>query len=841
MNDTQKYYNNVTLKYQLFNSLFLLLPFEGINTTGTFLPLFTKICEQGLNKGLTSEEIINNFFDEYVSVETSKGRLDYLFDFIKYIERQVVLFDSIEDASFEQLKSNQGKGSIKELSIRVNAEKKIEEFKKLLEEVSVRIVLTAHPTQFYTGDVLGIIADLEPAIKSNDISQVDVLLRQLGKTPFLKKIKPTPYEEAISLIWFLENVFYKAIPKLFKSVLNTVGLSSDQIKNTSLFSIGFWPGGDRDGNPFVTHETTLQVANRLRSTLLKCYYRDLRIIRRRLTFAGVVELVSAAEQRIYNGAYGDETSNYASADEFIFDLNKILELLLQSHQGLFKELVEDLILKIRIFGFHFAKMDVRQNMKIHRLAWKQLLDTPEIVEVDYINQLLSLKKINTSISNSESSELISSINSVISIQKRNGEEACCRYIISNSTAARDVIEVYSLFKLINNGEVPMDIIPLFESVEDLNNASYVMQQLFEIEEYRNHLSKRSNKQTIMLGFSDGTKDGGYLKANWSIFKAKESLTEICKQYDVQVVFFDGRGGPPGRGGGNTHEFYASQGNTISSKEIQITIQGQTINSNFGKVASCQYNLEQLFSALIENQLFLDNYTNLTTADRILMEDLCNESYKSYLNLKNHKSFVPYLENATPLKWFGETNIGSRPAKRNASGGFVFEDLRAIPFVGSWAQMKQNVPGYYGIGSGLNSIINQGKKQEIINLVNKSLYLKSLLSNSNQSLAKCNFEVSEWLSKSTEFSEFYKMLKDEYELSELLILEVMQIHELMEDVPVSKESVKVRESIVMPLVVIQQFALQMINSSKIDDDEIIIYQKLVLRCMFGIINAARNAA
>lgn len=841
MNDTLKYYNNVTLKYQLFNSLFLLLPFEGINTTGTFLPLFSKACQRGIENGLTAEEIVNQFFEEFVLIDPSKKNIDYLFDFIKYIERQVVLFDSIEDASFEHLKGNQGKGSIKELSVRINSEKKNEVFRKLLEEVSVRIVLTAHPTQFYTGEVLGIIADLEPAIKSNDISQVDALLRQLGKTPFLKKIKPTPFEEAISLIWFLENVFFKSIPKLVQSVVNSADLRPDQLKNMNLFSVGFWPGGDRDGNPFVTHETTLKVAGRLRTTLLKCYYRDLRVIRRRLTFAGVIELVSLAEQRIYSGAYGDDKLNYPSAEEFIRDLNEILTKLNTSHQGLFKELVEDLILKVRIFGFHFAKMDVRQNMKFHRLAWMQLRGNTEENESSYIGQLLSLPEIQSNVVGDEAIELIKSVEAILSIQKSNGPEACSRYIISNSTAARDVIEVYSLFKLLNKGEIPVDIIPLFESVEDLNNASNVMQQLFEIREYRNHLSNRGNKQTIMLGFSDGTKDGGYLKANWSIFKAKESLTNICKQYDVQVVFFDGRGGPPGRGGGNTHEFYASQGSTISSKEIQVTIQGQTINSNFGKLASCSYNLEQLFSALIENQLFQRDTNLLSSEDRKLMEELCDEAYASYLNLKNHPSFVPYLEKATPLKWFGETNIGSRPAKRNASGGFVFEDLRAIPFVGSWAQMKQNVPGYYGIGSALNAVLKKGKREEIINLINKSLYLKSLLSNSNQSLAKCNFGVTEWLNKSEEFTEFYSLLKNEYQLSESLILDVMQIHELMEDVPVSKESVKVREQIVMPLVVIQQFGLQMINNPNLNDDEKIIYQKLVMRCMFGIINAARNAA
>jgi len=368
-----------------------------------------------------------------------------------------------------------------------------------------------------------------------------------------------------------------------------------------------------------------------------------------------------------------------------------------------------------------------------------------------------------------------------------------------------------------------------------------MEKLYQIKEYRAHLKQRNSKQVIMLGFSDGTKDGGYLKANWGIFKAKEALTNISKQYGIDVVFFDGRGGPPGRGGGNTYEFYASQGETIASTEFQLTIQGQTISSNYGKTASCKYNLEQLFCALIDNQLFRKESLKLSTKDRDLIEKLSDAAYQKYLKLKKHKAFVPYLENATPLRWFGDTNIGSRPAKRNQKDKLVFEDLRAIPFVGSWAQMKQNIPGYFGIGTAIEEIADKKMKKDLMNLCEKSAFVQTLFSNSTQSLAKCNFSLSSWLTENKDFADFYQVLVDEFERSKKNILEVMQQEELMEDFPASKASVMLREKIVLPLVAIQQFALQMLNTQETKESERHTYEKLTLRCMFGIINAARNSA
>src|SRR6185312_9443364 len=256
------------------------------------------------------------------------------------------------------------------------------------------------------------------------------------------------------------------------------------------------------------------------------------------------------------------------------------------------------------------------------------------------------------------------------------------------------------------------IVPLIETVEDLQNSVPIMKTLFENKEYREHLKRRNDIQTIMLGFSDGTKDGGYLMGNWCIYRAKEDLTAISKQYGIEVIFFDGRGGPPARGGGKTHKFYASMGKNISNKEIQLTIQGQTVSSNFGTIDAAQYNIEQLIHAGISNDIFSDKSITLEEDEEALLQEMADESFDSYTVLKNHPDFMDYLIHISPLKFYGETNIGSRPAKRGSSGKISFEDLRAIPFVGSWSQLKQNVTGYYGVGAALEKMDKEGKLPQL---------------------------------------------------------------------------------------------------------------------------------
>ena len=846
----------VSTRYHMYNSLFLNLPYSGIYRTGTLLPLLLQSCEIGYELGKDPKTIIKKFFADYTPKASKEEQFDLLFGFIQYIERQVVLFDSVEDAAFDEINELKGKGTVAELLLRTEAEGATDELKKKLEEFSVRVVLTAHPTQFYPGNVLAIINDLEEVIRENRLEHINLLLRQLGKTAFINKEKLTPYDEAVSLCWFLENVFYTSIPAIVNKLRIGLNIPLDEWKNFDLIKIGFWPGGDRDGNPFVTHEITLKVAQHLQQTLLKCYHRDIRFLKRRLTFKGVDHIIARAERKVYPIAFSGYGEIYNHPDELLEDLMEAREVLIRDHKGLFLNLLEAFIMKVKFFGFYFASMDIRQDSRKHGYAWEAILETlkpknkklhdfENLSDQEKIDTLLSLKFKPTSLTFEDSfvNELIGSISVIGQIQEQNGEEGCHRYIISNCQSALDVIRVYQLANLIigQNSKLPLDIVPLFETIEDLSNAGAIMEALYKIPTYREHLKRRGSKQTIMLGFSDGTKDGGYLRANWSIYQAKENLTRITRDEGFTAVFFDGRGGPPARGGGNTHDFYASLGDTIEDKEVQITIQGQTISSNFGKPVSCAYNLEQLLSAGVENAVFHNHKNQLKQDDIQLLNALAKEGHKAYLDLKQHPKFVAYLEKITPLSFFGDINIGSRPAKRN-QGSLKFEDLRAIPFVASWAQMKQNIPGFYGVGTALKELKKKGKLPKLKILFKESLFFRTLLSNSMMSLTKTYYPATAYLAKDKEFSSLWKKMYAEYKLSSEMILEVSGLSELMENNPMNRDSVKLRERIVLPLITIQQFALQQLRTlEKAEEKNEKVYRKLVLRCMFGIINAARNSA
>jgi phosphoenolpyruvate carboxylase len=346
------------------------------------------------------------------------------------------------------------------------------------------------------------------------------------------------------------------------------------------------------------------------------------------------------------------------------------------------------------------------------------------------------------------------------------------------------------------------------------------------------------EQTIMLGFSDGTKDGGYLKANWEIFNVKERLSRVCAEYGVRVVFFDGRGGPPARGGGKTHRFYASQGANIANHEIHLTIQGQTITSIYGTDDQFLNNCEQLITAGINNSLFLNEKTHIAPQQRKLLDELALLSFQKYTALKQHPKFVPYLEKISPLKYYGKTNIGSRPSRRGKSEELSLSDLRAIPFVGSWSQLKQNVPGYFGLGSALNELKKSGRLQEAKALFADMPFFRALLLNSMMAVKKTFFPLTAYMKEDPDFGDFWQMLYDEYQLSLELMLEVSGFEELMQEEPVSSSSVSVREEIVLPLITIQQHALQKVLDGEGATET---YEKLVTRSFFGSINASRNSA
>ena len=856
---SREFEESVELNFQLYNSLFLTLPLDGIQQTGHLLPLLSRACQQGLDAGQAPDEIIEDFFETHRPEGDEAARIDFLFRIIQYVERQVVLIDALEDAAYgriHRLDSQEGKGgALSQLLERAaHDQSRQKALAGMLEHFGVRTVLTAHPTQFYPGQVLAIISDLTRAIAEGRSAEIRDLLQQLGNTPFFRKEKPSPYDEAALLSWYLSNVFYSAagelVDRLAKSHPESVA------RNRELITIGFWPGGDRDGNPYVTIDTTRRVAERLRSSILKCYHDDIRSLKRRLSFRGLYEKLDTLDKTLQREVHADETRSSLHHADLIRLLDEIEHELRERYQSLYLDELLSFRRKLQLFGFHFASLDIRQDSRVIRRTLDAVLALqPDVVpngfesldETDQIRTLLQCRG-SVDVSQLEDSLIRDTAESTLvmrDIQRRNGERGCHRYIISNCRGPLDVARVIALFRLCGWGDeaLSVDIVPLFETIDDLEHAGDSMRELFAEPAYRQHLQQRGDRQTVMLGFSDGTKDGGYLMANWAIYQAKEDVTAVSREEGVEVIFFDGRGGPPARGGGDTYLFYAALGRTIESSQIQMTVQGQTISSHYGHRLAAVHNLGQLLSAGLDNNLYDDPERELDHLQRTLMRELARQSHEKYQAFKGHPLFLPYLEEMSTLKYYAMANIGSRPSKRSSDEALKFEDLRAIPFVGAWAQLKQNVPGFYGVGSALKYQEKYGRLDACVDLYESSRFFRALIANSMQSMSKTNFALTRYMRDDPKFGEFWEMIHQEFELSREMVLKISGQKILLEDNPRSRQSIRLREQVVLPLLVIQQYALIRAQRCRRSGDEARLgdYENMVMRSLFGNINASRNSA
>lgn len=840
----------VKRKFQFLDSVFLSLPLNNLEN-GKILTDFKEHVYKTSGEVKNPEEIISSCFPDRCE---DKDIIDDLFQIIKYIEREIVLFDSIEDSAFEKINNLNGPNSLANVIGNAITDEKSQILSDLLSQINIRLVLTAHPTQFYPGTILGIINDLNIAIRENNLTEISTILKQLSFTPFFSKQKPTPFDEALSLIWYLENVFYKAILDIQETVQNNVPGYSGEIINPELIEMGFWPGGDRDGNPFVTPEITLRVAKRLRSAILGKYHEEIKTLRRKLTFRDVHEKLKFIEIALYRSLYSDNKPEI-TLDELLGVLREIRDTIRNSFDEIYLGKTEKLINTIRIFQYHFATLDIRQDNRTHRAVLMEILeslgrghDYEKLASHEAEKFLFGdySKDFDRSAVTEKTDETLEYIKNIKTIQELNGEKGCCRYIISNCGSERDVFELMALFLFAGweKNNITVDFIPLFETISDLENAASVMRRLYSSSFYKAHLAGRNNRQTVMLGFSDGTKDGGYLTANWSIYKAKEELTAVSEEFDIKLTFFDGRGGPAARGGGKTHNFYTSHGKSIQNTRIHLTVQGQTVSSNFGTVMSARYNMEQLISASLKNRLYSRYNADFLPEDRQLMEELSGESFEAYLKLRSHEKFIPYLVNRSAMTHYGKTNIGSRPDRRNTPENYSLKDLRAIPFVAAWTLNKQNIPGFFGFGSSLEKAIEKDRLAQLHDLYSRSLFFRTLIQNSMMVLKKTDFTITSFHSNDEEYGNLWNTLYNEFEKTRKNLLIVSQMETLMEGNPKDLLSVELREKMVLPLCIIHQFALSRLNRLKEEDPESALiekYNKMIIRSSYGIINAARNSA
>ena len=832
----ESYKSEVELKYKMLNGLFLSTPLDKEHNANAILATFANICKDLIENAKDPIETIENLYPEM----SEEQKLQIFVKFIRYIERQTVLIDALEEAAYAKTHDLNGEYSITRLARRVERHDKQNALSRALQEYKTRLVLTAHPTQFYAKLVLPIIHDLKKAIIENDINKIQDIFLQMGKTKFSNKTKPTPEDEAVSIIWYLNNIFYNVIPEIQHKLTN----------DSTNIEIGFWPGGDRDGNPFVTANVTKKVSKHLRTNILNSYNKDLKRLIKKLTFENVHEELTIIRKRL-------KTNKYPNAQTFLDNLVKVKNVVDSEYDSLFVDKLDNLILKVKIFGFHFAKLDIRQNAKIHNQFFNKLfsenynLDYQALSDSEKVKHLVELAEQKSfkelEVNSDLARELLETIEVIQYIQQQNGYDAIQRYIISNADSTVSILEVLTIFKLFNkdidtNNKIKIEVVPLFETMEDLKNSTKIIDELLKIQLYTDNLKAWQNTQTIMLGFSDGTKDGGYFMANWSILEAKRALSKYLSSKGIKPIFFDGRGCPPSRGGGDMFLFYKGLSNVVSNHDVQITIQGQSISSKFGNTNSAQYNLEQILTSGLYGKLNLHNAHRLNPIETSLINELGKLSFDTYINLKNHPQFIDYITEIAPLKYISEMNVGSRPAKRNSSDKFKLDDLRAIPYGAAWTQMRQNILAFYGLGTAISTVVTKDNNNltALQKIYKRSLIIKGIFDNALQSIAQTNFNITKHISKDPKYSAFWQQLFDEHQLAKKYLLAVTEKDEsFLHANPVKERSIKMRDNITLPLVILQQYALDCLRKNPNHKHKKLL-KTIIKKSLAANINANQNS-
>lgn len=671
----------------------------------------------------------------------------------------------------------------------------------------------------------------------------------------------------------------------------------------SFLKFGSWIGGDRDGNPSVTSKFTWQTLIMHRQLVLRKYKESLEDLRDKLSFStnivdvpqSLLESIKEDQKHIHlksKDVWRTETEPYRIKLSFMIekinntgdphienDLVKYpnvqaflddLYLLDQSLRHHFADYAADcyvkkLIRQVELFGFHLASLDIRQHSKEHELALNEILSKSGITQhysalseeekITLLHNLLNDPRPLVSTTNMEYSastqECLNVFQVIAKAQKEFGTKCIESYLISMTQGVSDLLEVAVLSKeygLHRKGFMGLSIqpVPLFETIDDLHAAPAIIDKLFSLTAYREALKDRNDLQEIMLGYSDSNKDGGAITANWELRVALKEITKVAKKFGVKLKFFHGRGGALGRGGMPLNRSIQAQPPETIGGGIKITEQGEVLSSRYSLQGIAYRSLEQATSALIDSALAARNKeeTEKEKEWEEIVRSISETALKKYQDLIfRDPDFLAFFKQTTPLEEISELNIGSRPSKRKNSDNF--EDLRAIPWVFSWTQSRYLLPAWYAAGTALQTFYanDENNLNELRQMYRKWSFFQSMIDNLQMALAKADLNIAEEYSKMVKDESIgkriFNMIQQEYKLTEQLLLKITGQNEILDNVPVIQESIRLRNPYVDPLSYLQ---VQLLSELRLkreagqDDAELL---REVLLTMNGIAAGLRN--
>lgn len=556
----------------------------------------------------------------------------------------------------------------------------------------------------------------------------------------------------------------------------------------------------------------------------------------------------------------EETPSYKTAKEFKEDLQVIYDSLIEHHgEALVTGDLTELLQAVDVFGFFLASIDMRQDSSVHEACVAELLVSANIVK-DYsslseeekcqvlLKQLLEDPRI-LSATHEPKSELLQKeleiFKTARQLKDALGEEVIKQNIISHSTSVSDLLELAIMLKevgLIDENGTRVQIVPLFETIEDLDNSCETMEKYLSLPIAQKWIASKNNYQEIMLGYSDSNKDGGYLSSCWTLYKAQQQLTAIGDKFGVKITFFHGRGGTVGRGGGPTYEAITSQPLRSINDRIRLTEQGEVIGNKYGNKDAAYYNLEMLVSAAI-NRMVTHKKSDAHTSNKYerIMDQVVERSYQIYRDLVfGDERFYDYFFESSPIKAISSFNIGSRPAARKTIteiGG-----LRAIPWVFSWSQSRVMFPGWYGVGSSFKEFIDQDPENNLafLQLMYKRWpFFKSLLSNVDMVLSKSNMNIAfeyAQLCEDQNVRDIFNIILDEWQLTKNVILEIEGHDELLAENTYLRDSLDYRMPYFNVLNYIQLELIKRQRNGQLTPDQ----EKLIHITINGIATGLRNS-
>lgn len=756
-------------------------------------------------------------------------------------------------------------GGLEETLVKLKAHGlSLKDVNALLHRLRIQPVFTAHPTEPTRRTILRkeqnivrqLVEMLNPAMtaKETQICLENIRLDmttgwQTGEHP---SEQMTVADELEHILFFMTDVLYKAIPPFYEDIENTIervyGTEEEKLKVPPMVQFGSWVGGDMDGNPNVNAKTIRSTLARQRSLILDLYYHECsrlseklsqsnnrlafnpqilqKIEQYRIPFQHAYHSVPARHRdmpyRVFlrlvqerlQATYDDDAYPYESAKELYADIGLIadsLEANKGQNAGLFS--VKRLLRRIETFGFHFMALDIRQDANILRQVVGELLGIGNWLDISPTERSIHIKN---AIESQDSLPFEQSIlarktlrvfQAIATCRRKYGNQSIGLFIVSMAGGADDVLSVLLLANWSElhhqQNEVPLDIVPLLETVNDLDQAPNILRDMLDNQLYCVHLQQRKNQQTVMIGYSDSNKDSGLASARWALQNAQVNLVEIASKKNVELHLFHGRGGTISRGGGKTHKAVLDAPPGTVNGHLRVTEQGEMINEKYGLRGIALRTLEQMSGSVALSTALPEHRGNDLPQWHDMMQVIADVSRQTYRSLVfDTPEFYQYFRLATPIDLIERMRIGSRPASRGTETGLA--SLRAIPWVFAWAQSRVMLPGWFGLGSGIQAASKQFAEKEFRDMFRDWYFLRALTSDAEMVLAKSDLGIANLYSELAGdlHERFFPLIRNEFELTRDLILEYSGEQTLLEGDFTLQRAIMLRNPYVDPMSLMQ---------------------------------------